>query len=162
MVFLASKTNSGDNLGGAIFLFSEKTRPWICWTCFGYFELKNNENPNYLWYFCINLPPLGPPIGPPSTKITPWDLTPKVQRPYLNLRQYDIIGILVILIIFVILIPFFKNMGVFLDTRSGEASQLPGGAFFFGGGGDFFRKNTYFYVFSKKWVKKDCHNLNYW
>ena len=69
---------------------------------------------------------------------------------YFNLRQDDIIGILVILVIFVILIPFFKNMGVFLDTRSGEASQLPGGAFFFLGGGDFFRKKTRIFMFFRK------------
>ena len=47
MIFWASKTNYGDNLGGAIVLFSEKTRPWNFGTCFGDFEFKNNENLDY-------------------------------------------------------------------------------------------------------------------
>ena len=72
----------------------------------------------------------------------------------LNLRQDDIIGILVILIIFQFFCPFDKNMGVFLDTRSDEASQLPGGAFFFLLGGDFFRKTRIFRFFSKNGSKK--------
>ena len=71
-----------------------------------------------------------------------------------NLRQDDIIGILVILIIFQCFCPFLKNMGVFLDTRSDEASQLPGGAFFFGGEVTFFEKTRVSMFFRKKWSKK--------
>ena len=44
-------------------------------------------------------------------------------------------------------------MGVFLDTRSGEASQLPGGAFFFLGGGDFFEKTRFLMFLGKNGSK---------
>ena len=46
---VASKTNSGDNLGGAIFFFRKNTSLEFG-TCFGNFEFQIYENPHYLWY----------------------------------------------------------------------------------------------------------------
>ena len=38
------------------FLFSEKTHPWNFGTCFGDFEFKNDEHPDYLLYFWLQKP----------------------------------------------------------------------------------------------------------
>ena len=58
---MASKTDSGDNLGGAIFFcFQKNTHPWNFGTCFGDFEFKNDENPDYLC--CLFNPTLQVPL----------------------------------------------------------------------------------------------------
>ena len=44
----AENTHGRQPAVALFFLFSEKTRPWIFGTCFGDFELKNNENHDYL------------------------------------------------------------------------------------------------------------------
>ena len=45
--------------------FSEKTRPWNFGTCFGDFELKINEHPNYFMVFLYKSAPPRPPYRPP-------------------------------------------------------------------------------------------------